>query len=94
MLRKTIMGIAVGAAVGVAGLAASGMPAQAGVKVYLNPAPYNAYGHSYHPNYTHEYSPRCHWERRRVRFKKCWVNSYGRHKCRWKRRWRKVQVCD
>ena len=94
MLKKTILGIAAGAMFGVAALAATSPSAQAGVRVYLNPVPYNAYGYSYHPNYTHEYSPRCYWKRRKVRYKKCWVNSYGRHKCRWKRRWRKVKVCD
>lgn len=94
MMKKAILGIVTGTVIGVASVAASIGTAEAGVKFYLSPVPYNAYGHSYQPNYTHEYSPRCHWERRKVRFKKCWINSYGYQKCRWKRRWRKVKVCD
>ncbi len=94
MFRKAVLGLVTGAIIGAAGLAATAGTASAGVKVYLNPVPYGAYGHTYQPNYTHEYSPRCHWKKRRVRRKVCWRDHYGYKKCRWKRRWKRVRVCN
>ena len=95
MLKQTLCGLAVAGAVAVAGLAGNAPSAEAGVKVYLGPVlpSYNAYGHDYNHNYHGDYGHRCHWERRLVRRKVCWRNSYGRKKCRWKKRWRKVKVC-
>ena len=95
MMKQTLLGLAVAGAVTVAGLAVTAPSAQAGVKVYLGPAypSYPSYGYSYGHNYYGDYTPRCHWERRRVRRKVCWRNSYGRRKCRWKRRWKRVKIC-
>ncbi len=93
MIRKTLFGLVAGGIIGAASMTAGTGSAEAGVKVYLNPVPYGAYGHTYHPNYTHEYSPRCHWKRRKVRRKVCWINSYGYRKCRWRRKWKRYRVC-
>ena len=90
----TFLRLPVAGAVTITGLAVELPNAQAGVKVYLGPAVrYPAYGYTYDHNYYGDYTPRCHWERRRVRRRVCWRNDYGRRKCRWKRRWKRVKVC-
>ena len=95
MIKQTLFGLVIAGAVAVAGLAVQAPSAHAGVKVYLGPAApqYPAYGHTYQHNYYGDYTPRCHWERRRVRRRVCWYNSYGNRRCRWKRRWKRVRVC-
>ncbi len=96
MIKQTFFGLVVAGAVAVTGLTVAAPAAVAGVKVYLGDPyypRYPAYGHEYQHNYYGDYTPRCHWERRRVRRKVCWINDYGRRKCRWKRRWRRVKVC-
>ena len=94
MLKRAVLGLVASATIAAAGMAVTAETASAGVKVYLNPVPYGAYGHTYHPNYTHEYSPRCYWKKRRVRYKSCWRNAYGYRKCRWRRRWKRVRICN
>ena len=95
MIKQTVFGLVIAGAVAVTGLTAEAPTAEAGVKVYLGPVlpSYRAYGYDYNHNYYGDYGHRCHWERRRVRVKRCWTNAYGRKKCRWKKRWRKVKVC-
>ena len=92
MFKSTLCGLTVAGVVAVAGLTVSAPSAEAGVKVFITPQ-FGAYGHTYDHNYYGDYSRRCYWERRRVRYRKCWRNAYGKRKCRWKRRWRRVKVC-
>ena len=92
MIKQALCSLTVAGVVAVAGVTLSAPSAQA-LKVYITPQ-FGAYGHVYDHNYYGDYSRRCWWDRRRVRYKSCWRNAYGRKKCRWKRRWRKVRVCS
>ena len=93
MIKQTLTALAVASVVAVGGLVAGSQSAEAGVRVHVYPTfPFG--GVDYRHGYYGEYTPRCHWERRRVRRKVCWRNSYGKRRCRWKRRWRRVKICD
>ncbi|MGI9464664.1 MAG: hypothetical protein ACR2OM_12025 [Aestuariivirgaceae bacterium] len=92
MIKQTLFGLAIAGAVAMTGLTVQTTSAEAGVKIFVTPG-YNAYGTTYHGNYFYDDYRRCHWERRKVRRRVCWRNDYGRKKCRWKKRWRKVKVC-
>lgn len=92
MLKRSIRALTIAGALATGAMIADAPSAVAGVKIYITPS-FPSYGHVYDHNYHGDFSPRCHWERRRVRRKVCWRNSYGRTKCRWKKQWRRVKVC-
>ena len=91
MIKQTITGLAVATAVAVGGMVTGTQSAYAGVSIYPT---FQFGGHDYRHEYYGRYTPRCHWERRRVRRKVCWRNHYGKRRCRWRRRWVRVKVCD
>ncbi len=85
MLKKTILGLAVGAVMAL-GVGGSTAPAEAGVSIGLYGYPvYQQYGHDYYGNYGATYVPRRRYCYRYRRYKRCWW-SHGYRKCKWRRK--------